>query len=188
MLPVAVPGGRFITATATAFVHANGDPSAPLVPGDTSEFSQAFMVALPSNTRVDVNVAADQSSVSAGNAAGFVLTIRNDGADDAAGLTFSAPLPAGLGNDINWQVDPASGDAGSFQITGGMGNQVLSLAPDVTELPQGGSLTVHVTGLTSGNDAAPDTLQGSLVLTATVDALNEAAQDHNSQGERHDYH
>src|SRR5262249_33953171 len=123
----------------------------------------------------------DRPTISTGSAAGFVLTLSNDGADDAAGLILTAPLPAGLGNDIFWQIDPATGAAGSFRITGAAGSQVVMLAPGVTELPKRGSLTIHLIGLTNGNDAAADTLQGSLALTALVDAVNEADADHNQR-------
>jgi parallel beta-helix repeat protein len=42
VVPAMVPDGWFVTATATRLVPASSDPSALLVPGDTSEFSRAI--------------------------------------------------------------------------------------------------------------------------------------------------
>ena len=65
-----------------------------------------------------VRLAADSDRVNAGDAAGFTVTIRNDGPGDATGVTLSASLPAGLGNDIGWAIDPNGADAGFFRVTG----------------------------------------------------------------------
>src|SRR5205085_2879838 len=108
-MPAVLPGG-FVTATATALA---GSPPAP---GDTSEFSAAFPVT--ALTDVDVSQAVDHAGVNAGDAADFTITILNEGPGDATGLTLSDALPAGLGNDIAWQMDGTSANAASFAITG----------------------------------------------------------------------
>jgi uncharacterized repeat protein (TIGR01451 family) len=173
-LPAALPGG-FVTATATALA---GSGTA-LVPTATSEFSATSSVA--AMTDVDVSQTVDRAGVNAGDAAGFTVTILNEGPGDAKGLTLSDPLPAGLGSDIAWQIDPGSADAASFQITGAVGSQVLALRPGVTTLAAGQALTVRVTGATSGNDADATTFQGTLTNTPTVNATNEVAAEQNDQ-------
>ncbi len=97
---------------------------------------------------------ADQSTITAGQTAGFIVSIANTGTAAANGVTLSDPLPAGLGNDINWTIDTSFGDHGDFTITGSVGHQVLSLASGITTLAIGQSDTVHVTGLTSANDVS----------------------------------
>src|SRR5262249_44505357 len=152
-VPTPLPGG-FVTATATALT------GTPLVPGDTSEFSAAFPVT--AMTDVDVSQVVDRPGVNAGDPAGFTITIFNEGFGDAKGLTFSDALPAGLGNDVAWQIDPGSPGAASFQIPGAVGSQVLALLPGVTTLGAGQTLKVRVTGVTSSNDADATTFRGTL--------------------------
>src|SRR5205807_10584438 len=69
--------------------------------------------------------------------------------------TLNDPLPAGLGTDINWQIDTSTGNPSAFIITGAVGSQVLTLNPSSgIALAAGASLTVHITGLTSIADVA----------------------------------
>jgi len=104
---------------------------------------------------VDVSKTADQTTVTAGSVVGFTVTITNEGAATASGVTLNDPLPAGLGNDINWQIDTSTGNPSAFIITGAVGSQVLTLNPSSgIDLAAGASLTVHITGLTSTADVA----------------------------------
>jgi uncharacterized repeat protein (TIGR01451 family) len=117
---------------------------------------------------VDVLKTADAATINAGATAGFTVQVTNEGNADATGVTLNDPLPAGRGNDINWQIDPNSPSAAAFVITGPVGSQVLSLDPATTTLAAGASLTAHITGLTSVSDTDPTTLTGTLPNTATV--------------------
>ena len=130
---------------------------------------------------VDVLKTADAAAVTAGAPAGFTVTVYNEGNADATGVTLNDPLPAGRGNDVNWQIDPNSPNAAAFTITGPVGSQVLSLNPSTTTLAAGASLSVHLTGVTSVSDTDPATFTGTLPNTATVNANNEAASEQNDQ-------
>ena len=94
-------------------------------------------------------MAADAASVNAADTAGFTVTVFNQGPGDASGVVLSDPLPAGIGHDLNWQLDGSSPDASRFQISGATGNQVLSLVGTNVALAAGVRLTVHVTSVTS---------------------------------------
>ena len=113
-----------------------------------------------------VTQVADRAGINAGEPAGFTITVTSQTFLNV--VTVSDPLPAGLGNDVNWQIDPSIGDASAFQIMGAVGSQVLTQAPGVLVLGLGQTLTVHVTGVTSGNDADAGTFQGTLTSTAAV--------------------
>jgi uncharacterized repeat protein (TIGR01451 family) len=130
---------------------------------------------------VTVLTVADQSPVSAGQAAGFTITVSNAGGNGATGVTLDDPLPAGAGNDVSWQIDPNTGDAGSFDLSGPVGGQELTLAPGVSTLAPGQTLTVHVTGLTTADDAPAPSLSGLLANTATASADNEAPANQDQQ-------
>jgi uncharacterized repeat protein (TIGR01451 family) len=162
------------TLVNTATVSATNEPTA-----DQNQTASATVTVV--TPEVTVLKTADQLTVSAGRSAGFTVTVSNIGTSAAAGVTLSDPLPAGAGNDIKWQIASDSGNAGDFAITGAVGSQVLTLAPGVTSLAAGQSLSVHVTGLTSFADV-PDPGDGaSLFNTATVSATNEAPDDQNQQ-------
>src|SRR5207253_1193254 len=119
----------------------------------------------------------DRAGVNAGDAAGFTVTVSNEGRGTAFGGTLSAPLPGGLGSDVNWQIDPATGDASAFSISGPVGSQVLRFSAANVTLTAGASLIVHVAGVTSANDADPATFAGTLSTTATANATNETTAE-----------
>jgi choice-of-anchor A domain-containing protein/uncharacterized repeat protein (TIGR01451 family) len=126
---------------------------------------------------VTVTKTADQASVTAGQSAGFTVTIKNAGAGIATGVTLSDPLPAGAGKDINWVID-GTGNPSDFAITGAVGHQTLSLSGSFLTalgdtLAAGQSISVHITGVTTPNDATASA-PGLLLNTATVSAANEA--------------
>ena len=130
----------------------------------------ASAVVLP---QVVVVKTADQPTVNAGARVGFTVTITNEGAAAATGVTLSDLLPAGLGNDVNWRIDTSTGNAAAFTITGAVGNQVLILSGSDVILAPGASLQVHITSVTSLADAPAPAFIGTLLNTAVVSAANE---------------
>jgi uncharacterized repeat protein (TIGR01451 family) len=137
--------------------------------------------------QVEVFKVADQPSIDAGDTAGFTVTIKNVGQNTAQGVTLSDSLPAGVADDINWQIDesgfgPGTGTTPSdFTIVPGPnGGQMLQLSSAFVaagdSLAGGTSISVHITGTTSLNDVDPNLppCQTVLVNTATVNANNEA--------------
>jgi choice-of-anchor A domain-containing protein/uncharacterized repeat protein (TIGR01451 family) len=127
---------------------------------------------------VTVTKTADQPSVTAGQTAGFTVTIKNAGAGIATGVTLSDPLPAGPGKDISWVIDAGTGNPSDFAVTGTMGRQTLTLSGSFQTtlsdaLAAGQWISVHITGVTTPNDATA-AAPGLLLNTATVSAANEA--------------
>ena len=113
---------------------------------------------------VTAQKAADAATVSAGQQVGFTVTLRNAGPGAANALTLSDPLPA-LGGGNLWSIDPASPNAGTFQLVTANGQQSLQLSGP-TNLASGASLVVHLTGTSTASAL-------SLANTATVGAGNE---------------
>ncbi len=74
---------------------------------------------------LSVTKSADSASIAAGGIAGYKVILSNVGSTTASGLTLSDPLPAGIGNDIQWTIDPTTGNPSSFSITGSTPNQQL---------------------------------------------------------------
>jgi uncharacterized repeat protein (TIGR01451 family) len=133
----------------------------------------------------DVTVAqtADQSTITAGQVAGFTITLRNIGQGSATGVTLSDPLPAGPGQDIVWMIDATTGNPAAFAISGTAGNQVLALHPAGISLAPGAGLSVHITAASHLDDVTSSSTthcpipptqgsSGGLVNIATVDATN----------------
>ncbi|HZL34049.1 MAG TPA: SdrD B-like domain-containing protein [Tepidisphaeraceae bacterium] len=145
----------------TAAVSAANEP--PALQNQTA--SATVTVLAPD---LDVLKTADQTPIHVGDSAGFTVKLFNEGAGLANNITLNDPLPGG---DINWSI--ASGDTADFQITGAAGSQILSLAPGLTSLPAGQTLSVDIKGTTQLSDA------GSLVNTATVNAGNETPPEQN---------
>ena len=119
------------------------------------------MITITPPSQLTVTKTADSSTVTAGSLAGFTVTISNTGAVTDTGVTLSDPLPAGAGNDIDWMIDTTKGNPTDFTITGAVGSQVLTLNPSVNTLDAGASLLVHITGLTTVNDAPPGSLRAA---------------------------
>ncbi len=101
---------------------------------------------------ITVTKVADCANITVGQTAGFTVTIKNTGTVTATGVTLNDPLPAGLGNDVNWVIDTHTGNFSSFTITGAVGSQNLVLNPSPTTLAAGASLTVHITAATMADD------------------------------------
>jgi uncharacterized repeat protein (TIGR01451 family) len=94
---------------------------------------------------VSILKTADAASVNAGANIGFTITVTNNGAADATGVTVNDPLPAGTG--VDWSIASQS-PAGSCSITGTPPSETLSCGP-LTLASGGGQLTVHVTSATT---------------------------------------
>jgi uncharacterized repeat protein (TIGR01451 family) len=88
---------------------------------------------------------ADATSVNAGQNIGFTITVTNNGAADATGVTISDPLPGGSG--VDWSENP---DNPNCSISGSPPNETLNCSP-VTLAAGGGSISVHVVSGTTGN-------------------------------------
>lgn len=129
-----------------------------------------------------VTKTADAATVTPGSLAGFTIRITNTGTVEDDDVTLSDPLPAGAGSDINWTIDTTTGNPSDFQITGATGSQVLTLVPSSFTLAAGASVTVHITGLTSVNDA---TTSGNTALNVGgvngYTVLYEGTGGHNLQ-------
>jgi uncharacterized repeat protein (TIGR01451 family) len=125
---------------------------------------------------------ADQGTITAGQQAGFTVTITNSGSVTDTGITLSDALPAGAGGDITWVIDTSqSGTTPSdFVITGSTGSQQLVLSSNFLttlgdKLAAGKSISVHITGMTTTADLGPNDANGNptnglLSNTATVSA------------------
>jgi uncharacterized repeat protein (TIGR01451 family) len=152
------------TLSNTATVNASNESAAE----QNDQSSASITVNAPD---VDVTKTADKSTVNAGSAVGFTVTITNEGKTTATGVTLSDALPAGAGSDIVWTLD--SNPSGDFVLTGTTaGSQTLTLASGLS-LTAGQTITAHISGTTTGNDA------GTLPNTATVNAGNEAPGEQN---------
>jgi uncharacterized repeat protein (TIGR01451 family) len=88
---------------------------------------------------------ADAPSVTVGQQIGYTVTVTNNAAGTATGLTVTDHLPAGAG--INWTIDGAGSSAG-WSITGSAPNQSL-VSP--TTLDSGQSTHVHVVSATTSS-------------------------------------
>ncbi len=141
--------------------------------------------------QISVVKTADQASITAGQTAGYTVTITNTGTVTDTGVTLSDPLPPGAGNDINWKIDASDNTGnfvpGDFTITGTTPSQNLTLASTFNDtLAPGQSIAVHITGVTSTNDAGGNgtTFPGaSAILGAAVNyaVLYEGTGGHNFQ-------
>ncbi len=124
---------------------------------DRSIQPSAISVAQPN---VRVTKVADDASISAGDTAGFTVTVTNDGPGAASDVTLTDPLPAG----VSWSFDQVTGG-----WTCGIASGTLTCGGQGFTLDEGASASVHVYGVTGAADC------GTLTNTATVSASNEAA-------------
>ena len=115
---------------------------------------------------------ADDTTVDAGDAIGFTITVANAGGADvgtARGATVHDLLPAGAG--ISWSIESQTGVGADCTVTDG----VLDCGP--VDLAPGDSFAVHVvsdtpSGLTNGSLPAACKVYDN---TATAEATNVAA-------------
>ena len=134
------------------YTSANGDNNAF---SDYNATNEQVTVTIPPN--VTVTKTADQATIIAGQTAGFVVTITNNGPVAATGVTLSDPLPAGAGDDVTWTIDTTENTGnfvpGDFTISGTAPNQALTLASTFNDkLAVGQTIAIHITGVTTAND------------------------------------
>ena len=101
-----------------------------------------------------VTKVADDATISAGQDAGYTITVTNQGPGVATGVTLHDPLPSG----VTWTESPDNPDC---SITAG------TLDCDFGDMAENATESVHIVGATTAADC------GTLTNTATVDALNE---------------
>jgi uncharacterized repeat protein (TIGR01451 family) len=125
--------------------------------------------------QLTITKTADAASVTAGNAIGFTITVKDVGPGEAKGVTLSDPLPAGTAG--GWSID--SGPEGC-SISGAVGSQTLTCSP--VDLPAGDSYTVHVTAGTSAaacatynNTATASAIQVASVQASATEACTQAS-------------
>jgi uncharacterized repeat protein (TIGR01451 family) len=110
--------------------------------------------AIVKNPNVSVVKTADDGTISAGEDAGFTITVTNEGPGTVADVTLHDQLPSG----IAWTESPDDPDC---VISGG------SLDCSFGDLVEGASRSVHIVGTTDAADC------GTITNTATVQAANE---------------
>jgi uncharacterized repeat protein (TIGR01451 family) len=119
----------------------------------------------------------DATQVNAGDQIGFTLTVWNDGAGDAKGVTLTDVLPTNPG--LSWSVDATgAGFGSSCSIAAG----VLSCGP--VTVPAGttqaaSTFTVHITsgttGATGGDCPGTGVVDNSGSVTTTNDGTDESS-------------
>jgi uncharacterized repeat protein (TIGR01451 family) len=129
------------TATATATNHAQ------------VQASETITVLCPD---LVITKTADATSVAAGQPIGFTITVKNNGAGAATGVTITDPLPGNTG--LSWTISPAA--SGCSISTG-------TLTCNVGVLAAGQSSSVHVTSPTTTSSCA--TINNTATVTATND-------------------
>ena len=134
----------------TANVSATNEPSSAL--GNNSSSATDIV----NCADIGITKVADATSVSAGDAVGFTITVSNSGAGTATGVTLSDPLPAGL----SWAESP---DKSECSISSG------TLSCNIGTLATGASFTVHVSATTAATNC------GTLNNTATVTTTNDGS-------------
>ena len=120
----------------------------------------------PTPPQITVVKTADQTSILAGQTAGFTVTITNNGTATDTGVTLTDHLPPGTATDINWTIDTsntglgAGTNPGAFLITGTGPTQSQSLGLSSSfvsggdSLAPGQSISVHITSATNSGDAS----------------------------------
>jgi uncharacterized repeat protein (TIGR01451 family) len=104
---------------------------------------------------------ADDTSVSAGDAIGFSISVSNTGLGTAKSVTLDDPLPGGSG--VDWSISPDYAGPGTCSITGSAPVQTLDCS--LGDLGPSGSASVHVTSPTEFASCAAYPNQASAVAT-----------------------
>jgi uncharacterized repeat protein (TIGR01451 family) len=118
---------------------------------------------------VTISKTADATTISAGDQAGFNVTLNNAGGATATGLTFTDNLPSAAG--VDWTIDAANSDAG-WSITGSPPNESLTYAP--TTIAAQTLTHVHVVSATSGSTCGT-TLNNTASFTTGNDGSGNAS-------------
>jgi uncharacterized repeat protein (TIGR01451 family) len=102
---------------------------------------------------------ADAATINAGNTAAFTITVTNSGPGTASNVVVNDPLSPG----VVWTTTTPGA-----VIAGGV------LTDTIGSLASGGSVVIHVSGLTHAHNTNPTTYKGSLVDTASVTSSNKS--------------
>ncbi len=152
------PGGSAISLTNVATASAtNNDPV-------TATATTGTTLANPTTPlpKLAITKVADSVTVTAGDPAGFTITVGNDGTGTAAGATLTDPLPSFTG--ASWSISPAYAGPGACSVGGTAPNQTLSCS--FGDLAPGASELVHVTTSTPATPAL------TITNTATAQATD----------------
>ena len=154
-------------ASATVHVVRNSTPAeCGVVPNTVTGFASNEPAASQPNTAnasvtvlcpdIHVSKTAANTPISAGETASFVITVTNDGAGTAKGVTLTDTLPAGISWDEN---------SNSCSITSGI------LTCNFGDLASGASASVTISGTTTADNC------GNVYNLASATASNESAAD-----------
>ncbi|HVF79238.1 MAG TPA: DUF11 domain-containing protein [Solirubrobacteraceae bacterium] len=149
-----------ITSSTTAATCGTVDNTGRVTATNTSGVAPSSSSVAVQCPDLGVRKVADAGAVSAGDAIGFTITVRNDGPGTATGVTISDPLPTGTG--ISWSIDGPGSDTGCTITANTLSCSFDSLAAGVSK-------HVHVTSPTTSASCK------SYDNTATADASNDAA-------------
>jgi uncharacterized repeat protein (TIGR01451 family) len=160
-IPLIVPGGRILTATATG-------PG-----GDTSEFSACIAVA-GSSTSADIALTKSGAPdpVVAGNSITYSITVTNSGPDDGTSIVLTDSVPVNttfqaIASPPGWTcTTPAVGGTGAVNCT----NPNLASAEMANF-----SFEVQVTPATSGGTVITNTASASSAVPDVNPANNSAS-------------
>src|SRR5439155_1324669 len=155
-----------VTAQTSAQACSTYDNTASVsTTNDGSDQAEALITY--NQAHIHITKVADATSVNAGDAIGFTVTVSNSGPGTAKGVTLTDPMPAG----VAWSIDGSTGNPAAFALSGGSPQQ-LTLAGQPISLASGGSLSVHVTAQTSAQACA--TYDNTASVTTTNDGSDQA--------------
>src|SRR5205823_4051259 len=105
-------------------------------------------------------------TVSAGDPIGFTITVTNNGAGVAHGVSVNDTLPTDSG--LSWSIDGGTG-AGSCSISAGV------LSCSFGDMASGAALTVHISSPTTSATAASSPVDDTANVTSTNDGSDSAS-------------
>jgi uncharacterized repeat protein (TIGR01451 family) len=152
--------------SATSFSSCAAYPNTATAAATNAPGVQASATTTVNCPNLAIQKTADSSTVSAGSAIGFTITVSNPGPGTAKAVTLNDPLPGGTG--ITWSINPANA---ACSITGVVPSQSLSCS--FGDMTAGASATVHVTSPTTGSTpcaAYPNTASAQATNNPQVQA------------------
>jgi uncharacterized repeat protein (TIGR01451 family) len=156
------PGGYYWIASYSGDVNNQSSSGSCGDEGETSTIKPAS---------VHIKKTADAASVDVGGQIGFTMTVWNDGAGDAHGVTLTDKLPTTAG--LDWKV-AGQGTGWSKPCTISAGT--LTCGPDTVPAgttQTGSTFTVHVTSTTTPASAGDCPGSGTISNTGNVTTTND---------------